>query len=101
MAPPPVLANVPLTAAPQNYREKYCAEIDVTSGQYTALLAAQDPESPVQPAAMLQSVLMSSSDNVPKKAFLVIIPGEGNASGMPSESEHSTQYPCIAPVPLR
>jgi DNA-binding transcriptional LysR family regulator len=60
IAPPPVLANV-LPPAPQNYREKYPADIDVTNGQYAALLAAQDPESPVQPAAMLQIEVLGSS----------------------------------------
>jgi hypothetical protein len=40
-----------------------------------ALLAAHEPESPVQPATMLQSPLLTSSDDVPK-AFLVMIPGE-------------------------
>jgi hypothetical protein len=49
IAPPLVLANVPPPA-------------------YSAvLLAAQEPESPVKPAVMLQSV---------PKAFLVMIPGE-------------------------
>ena len=40
LAPPPVLANVPLPAAPLNYRKKYRTEVDVTNGQYTALLLA-------------------------------------------------------------
>jgi hypothetical protein len=70
---PPALANGQ-PPAPQNYREKYLADPDVTNGQYTALLAAQEPESPVQPATMLQTML-KSSDDVPK-AFLVMIPGE-------------------------
>ena len=51
---PPVLANVQ-PPAPQNYHEKYLADPDVTNGQYTALLAAQAPESAVQPATMLQA----------------------------------------------
>ena len=67
-----MLANVQ-PPAPQNYREKYLADPDVTNGQYTALLTAQEPESAVQPATMLQTMLTSSED-VPK-AFLVMIPG--------------------------
>ena len=72
-APHPVFANVQ-PPAPQNYREKYLADPDVTNGQYAALLSAQEPESAVQPATMLQSML-TASDDVPK-AFLVMLPGE-------------------------
>jgi hypothetical protein len=49
MAPPPhMLATMPPPAVPQNCREKYRVKIDAVTknGQYAALLAAQEPESP-------------------------------------------------------
>jgi hypothetical protein len=87
MAPPAVLANAPMPAAFVNYRDKYRTENDVCNGQYLALLATQDPESPVQPAAMLQTVL-AFHDDLPK-VFLVMIPGERVGDAIRIRTLHS------------
>jgi hypothetical protein len=85
-----------------NNRKKYRAEVDVTSGQYTALLTAQDPELPVQPAAMLQSVCanVQHSDDVPK-AFLVMIPGERIGDAIKIRTLYAVSVYCPSAIEMK